>query len=239
MPNVRLAWRPDEDFMVWGAVSRAVRTPSRIDQELTFVGFPGFVDTFRFESEELLAYELGVRAQPFSNATLSATLYRHEYEGLRTSSLSPPLPGGFPVFVGNGLEGEIDGLELWGDLAISDRWRLSAGLTLLQSDFRTAPLSSDVNGSGEDPGYQLFIRSEANLTDALTLDLDLRAIEEVNAQVPTYTSLNGRLGWRLNDHAEIGLAGRNLLDEAHPESFDIAPLLQARRSVQLSLQVSY
>jgi iron complex outermembrane receptor protein len=239
MPNVRLAWRPSETFMLWGAVSRAVRTPSRIDEELTFIGFPGFIDTFRFQSEELLAYELGVRAQPLSNATLSATLYRHEYEGLRTSSRSPPPPGGFPVFVGNGLEGEVYGLEVWGDLAISDSWRLSAGLTLLGSDFRTAPLSSDVNGSGEDPGYQLFIRSEANLTEALTFDLDLRTIEEVNAQVPTYTALNARFGWRLNDSVEVALAGRNLLDEAHPESFDIAPLLQARRSVQLSLHVSY
>jgi iron complex outermembrane receptor protein len=239
MPNVRLAWRPDETFMVWGAISRAVRTPSRIDEELTFIGFPGFITTFTFESEELLAYELGVRAQPLSNATVSATFYRHEYEGLRTSSLSPPPPGGFPVFVGNGLEGEVYGLEVWGDLAISDNWRLSAGLTLLESEFRTAPLSSDVNGSGEDPGYQLFIRSEANLTDAITFDLDLRTIEEVNAQVPTYTALNARLGWRLNDQVEVALAGRNLLNEAHPESFDIAPLLQARRSFQLSLHVSY
>src|SRR6185503_4918452 len=103
--------------MVWGAISRAVRTPSRIDEELTFIGFPGFITTFTFNSEELLAYELGVRAQPLANATVSATLYRHEYEGLRTSSLSPPPPGGFPVFVGNGLDGEVYGLEVWGDLA--------------------------------------------------------------------------------------------------------------------------
>jgi iron complex outermembrane receptor protein len=239
MPNVRLAWRPDGNLMVWGAISRAVRTPSRIDEELTFVGFPGFIDTFRFKSEDLLAYELGVRAQPLSNATVSATVYYHDYDNLRTSSLSPPAPGGFPIFVGNGLAGEIDGLELWGDLAVSENWRISAGVTLLHSDFHTQPLSSDVNGSGEDPNYQLFIRSQANLTPTLTLDLEFRKIDEVDAQVPGYDELNGRLGWRLNDHAELALAGRNLLDEAHPESFDIAPLLQARRAVELSLHVSY
>ena len=234
MPNARLAWRPSDDVMIWGAVSRAVRTPSRIDEELSF---PGFVTPFTFQSEELLAYELGFRVQPTAASTLSATLYRHDYDGLRTSSLTPP--GGFPVFVGNGLEGEIYGLELWGDLALSQDWRLSGGLTLLELDFRTAPLSTDVNGSGDDPGYQLFVRSQANLAADLTLDLHLRAIDEAAAQIPAYIELDARLGWRLNGRVELALAGRNLLDAAHPESFDIAPLLEARRSVQLSARISY
>jgi iron complex outermembrane receptor protein len=239
MPNARLAWRPSDESMVWGAISRAVRTPSRIDEELTFIGFPGFIAPFTFRSEELLAYELGVRVQPTSNSTLSATLYRHDYDELRTSSLSPPPPGGFPLFVGNGLEGEVYGLELWGDVAINDDWRLSAGLTLLDQEFRTDPLSSDVNGSGDDPGYQLSLRSQANLSSNLTLDLHLRAIDEVHPQVPAYVELDARLGWQLNERVEIALSGRNLLDEAHPESFDIAPLLQARRSVQVSARLSY
>jgi iron complex outermembrane recepter protein len=239
MPNVRLAWRPSDEFMVWGAISRAVRTPSRIDEELTFIGFPGFIQTFTFQSEELLAYELGLRFQPTANSTLSATLYQHDYDELRTSSLSPPPPGGFPVFVGNGLEGEIYGLELWGDVAINDDWRLSAGVTLLDQEFRTDPLSSDVNGSGDDPSYQFFLRSHANLSQQLTLDLHLRAIDEVHPLVPAYVELDARFGWRLSERVEIALAGRNLLDEAHPESFDIAPLLQARRSVAVSARVSY
>jgi iron complex outermembrane receptor protein len=182
MPNARMAWRPSDDLTIWGAVSRAVRTPSRIDAELTFVGFPGFIDTFRFETEELLAYELGLRVQPTANSTLSATFYRHDYDKLRTSSLSPPAPGGFPAFVGNGLEGEVYGLELWGGVALSESWRLSAGLTLLDQEFRADPLSTDVNASGDDPGYQAFVRSQANLTDAVTLDLNLRAIDGLAAQ---------------------------------------------------------
>jgi iron complex outermembrane recepter protein len=239
MPNVRLAWRPSDALMVWGAVSRAVRTPSRIDEELTFIGFPGFIAPFTFKSEELIAYELGLRFQPTANSTLSATLYRHDYDELRTSSLSPPSPGSFPVFVGNGLEGEIYGVELWGDVAINGDWRLSAGVTLLDQEFHTDPLSSDVNGSGDDPGYQFFLRSQANLSDAFTLDLSVRAIDEPHPLVPAYVELEARMGWRLNERVEIALAGHNLLDESHPESFDIAPLLQARRSVQVSARLSY
>jgi iron complex outermembrane receptor protein len=236
MPNVRLAWRPPEGPMVWAAISRAVRTPSRIDEELEI---PGLTIPGGFESEELIAYELGMRAQPAANLALSATLYLHDYEKLRTLTLAPPPPGNLPARVGNGLEGEVYGLEFSGDLALSDDWRIGVGVTLLDSDFRTDPLSFDVNGSGEDPGYQFFLRSDANLSDALTLDLDLRAIEEVNPQVPSYVELNARLGWRVNDCTELALTGRNLLDEAHPESFDIAPLLQTRRSIQLSAHIRY
>lgn len=236
MPNLRVAWRPSEGTMLWGAISRAVRTPSRIDEELQF---PPFTRSFTFQSEELLAYELGLRLQPTANSTLSATLYRHDYDKLRTSNLSPPAPGGFPVYVGNGLKGEVYGLEFWTDIAVNDAWRLGGGLTLLESEFRTEPLASDVNGSGDDPGYQVFVRSQADLAPGLGLDLYLRAIDSPSPQVPSYIEVDARLGWRVNERVEIALSGRNLLDESHPESFDIAPLLQARRSVQLSARVSY
>lgn len=236
MPNVRLAWRPADELMIWGAISRAVRTPSRIDEELSL---PPFTRSFTFKSEELLAYELGLRVQPTPNSTISATLYRHDYDDLRTSNLTPPAPGGFPVFVGNGLEGEVYGLELWGDLAVTDAWRLGAGVTLLDSEFRTDPLASDVNGSGDDPGYQFFLRSQADIAPNFALDLYLRAIDEPSPLAPAYVELDARLGWRLTDHVELSLSGRNLLDEAHPESFDISPLLQARRSVHLSARVTY
>jgi iron complex outermembrane receptor protein len=234
MPNIRVAWRPNDDQMVWAAVSRAVRTPSRIDYELQA---PGIIIPGSFVSEELLAYELGYRGQPTSNTALSATLFFHDYENLRTSSLTPP--GVLPARVGNDLEGEAYGLELWSDIGVTEDWRLSAGLTLLEQDFRTGPFASDVNGSGDDPRYQVFLRSHHNLAPDWSLDLDLRSIDEARPDVPGYSELNARLGWRITDAVEIALSGRNLLDGAHPESFDNPPFEQAPRTVQISARVTY
>ena len=84
------------------AVSRAVRTPSRIDRELVN---PGVITPGGFESEYLLAYELGYRTQPTPNSSLSVNLYYHDYEDIRTVNLTPP--GVLPARFGNGLEGEI------------------------------------------------------------------------------------------------------------------------------------
>jgi iron complex outermembrane receptor protein len=39
LPNLRLTWRPSEESTLWAAMSRAVRTPSRIDRQLVFPGF--------------------------------------------------------------------------------------------------------------------------------------------------------------------------------------------------------
>jgi len=234
MPNVRVAWRPDDSSLVWAAVSRAVRTPSRIDRELAV---PGVIVPERFESEYLLAYELGYRVQPIERASISVNLYYHDYEDVRTLNLSPP--GVLPANYGNGLHGGVYGAEIWGDFDVTPDWRLSAGVTLLEEDFDLDPLAIDFNGTGHDPSYQIFLRSQYSFAENWTLDLDLRSIDEVLPQVPAYTDLRARLGWRVNERVEIALAGHNLLDESHPESFDEGALLEARRSVQLSARVTY
>ncbi len=234
MPSVRLAWTPTDSSLVWAAISRAVRTPSRIDRDLRI---PGVILDGNMESENLIAYELGYRAQPTQAFSFSATIFYHDYEGIRTLDLTPP--GALPVEYSNGMDGALYGLELWGDAALTEVWRVSAGLTLLEQDLTPGPLSIDFNGSGYDPGYQVFVRSDIDLAPDWTLGLDVRAIDEVLPTVPEYVELNARIAWQLNETAEIALSGRNLLDEAHPESFDEGALFEARRSVQLGLRLTY
>jgi iron complex outermembrane recepter protein len=234
MPNARLAWRPSENALVWAAVSRAVRTPSRIDYELEI---PGVVVPGRFQSEYLIAYELGYRAQPNAWSSFSINLYYHDYDGVRTLNLTPP--GVLPACYCNGLNGGIYGAEAWADFAVNDDWRLSTGVTVIESDLETDPLAIDFNGTGHDPSYQIFVRSRADLAENWTLDLDLRAIDSVTPQIPGYVELGARLGWRINDNVEIALAGHNLLDESHPETFDEGPITEARRSMHLSARLTY
>ena len=62
-PTARLRWILTPTQMVWGAVSRAVRMPSRVDRDLSQPSeFPVIlVGSDDFESETLIAYELGYR----------------------------------------------------------------------------------------------------------------------------------------------------------------------------------
>jgi len=64
-PSGRLAWSFTTNQMLWAAVSRAVRMPSRIDRQLFAPSTPPFLLAGGpdFVSETVLAYELGYRAQ--------------------------------------------------------------------------------------------------------------------------------------------------------------------------------
>lgn len=234
LPNIRLTWQTDQQSVLWGAVSRAIRTPSRIDRDLVN---PGVVVPGGIDPEVLVAYEIGYRTRPTASSSLSANIYYHEYEGVRTLNLTPP--GALPVSYGNGLHGPVYGIEVWGDVDLNPDWRLSAGLTLLESDLELDPLAIDLNGSGLDPDYQVFLRSHARLAPDWTLDLQLRSIAEVHPTIPGYTDLNARLAWRL-DSVELALVGSNLLDESHPETFDGAPPpLEVRRRLEVTASTRF
>jgi iron complex outermembrane recepter protein len=243
MPSVRLAWRLPGDHLLWAAVSRAIRNPSRIERDFAIAGLvaPGFM-----ASEELIAYEAGYRGRPSVRSSLSVNLFYNAYDDLRTNELDRRLAE--PIYVGNSLEGVTYGIEAWGALDVTDRWRLSAGASWLGKDFKLKPGSLDVSrreAEGVDPDYWLKLRSQMQLTDRLELDLFLRAYGETPASAasgylgaPAYADLAARLGWRITPALELSLAGNNLLDDQHPEASE-ARRKEPPRSLQLGLRWAY
>src|SRR5207237_3403467 len=106
-PSGRLAWTLSQRQTLWAAISRAVRTPSRIDREFYFPGNPPFLlaGGTNFVSEELLAYELGYRVQPHRRLALSLAAFYNDYDNIRSvEQLNPPAP--VPVVLANGQKGE-------------------------------------------------------------------------------------------------------------------------------------
>jgi iron complex outermembrane receptor protein len=233
-PSIRLQWDATQRHSLWAAVSRAVRTPSRIDRDIS-QPIPGFLIVIleggeRFQSEELLAYELGVRGQLGSRVTASLSAFYNEYDKLRSTSLSPPdpifeLP--FPFFFENNLEGDTWGFELSADAQPLEHWRLHAAYRLLQEDLRVVPGEFDFNNAlneTADPQQQAQLRSSLDLPGNLSLDTTLRWMDRRianNAGVPTlvpdYTELDLRLAWKPTPSLELSLAGRNLLHSGHVE----------------------
>ena len=122
-PNARLLWTPSDSWSIWGAVSRAVRTPSRVDRRGQVVaaveppsGFaltqpevlPGFNQissplpivlqqgSGQVDAERVVAFEAGVKHRFSEKLSLDLAAFRNEYERLRTAQLVPPTcePGG-------------------------------------------------------------------------------------------------------------------------------------------------
>jgi iron complex outermembrane receptor protein len=230
LPSARLAWQVTPDHMLWTAVSRAVRTPSRFDRDLTA---PGFLEPASdFESEKLMAYEIGYRGQPTTNTSLSTTLFLHDYSDLRVLAVSPT--SGLFTF-DNKMEGIIYGIEAWGDYQVRPWWRLSAGFTLMQKnlDLKPGAVTAALDQhAGNDPDHQFSIRSSMDLLDNVEFDIGLRSIDDLpNPTVPSYLELDARIAWQVTDQLELSISGFNLLDNRHPETGAAATRIEVPRTV--------
>ena len=217
MPDVRLAWTPARSITLWSAVSRAVRTPSRFDTDLVNRGIlDGNPD---FESEDLIAYELGYRGLLSPNVSLSVSAFHDSYERLRTVEASGPST--FPLILRNNMLGHTDGVEAWGDFSLRDWWRMSAGVATLHKDLRLAAGSRDVFGvafAGNDPHYQWMARSDFDLARDIQLDLGLRSAGRLaSPAVDAYTEADVRIGWQARKNVVLSVEGQNLLHARHVE----------------------
>jgi iron complex outermembrane receptor protein len=221
-PSGRLAWKINQRQMVWGAISRAVRTPSRIDRELFAPSSPPFLLAGGpgFHSEELSAYELGYHAQLSERLSMSLATFLNIYDDLRSIERLNP-SASFPVVIANGLKGKSYGAELTGSYRITDRWRLRAGYTELRIQIDPKPGSTDTTrGSGEshDPNRQFSLRSSLDLPRHVEFDAGLRFVGSIaNQKVPAYSELDVRWGWRPTPKLEFSVVGQNLLHDRHTE----------------------
>lgn len=220
LPNLRLAWQPNDRTLLWSAVSRAVRTPSRIDRQLQ--ALPILAPSTNFESETLTAIEAGYRGQPTDSTTLSISVFYNLYDDLRTTEFAPG--GALPIRLQNGLEGETYGVEAWATQQVTPWWRLKLGLATLGKDFRVKDGHVDITGgesAGNDPDFRILARSQMTLADNVELDLGLRVVDDLERPpVDGYVEADARLGWRVSEALELYVAGRNLLHASHKESFE-------------------
>ncbi|HEV2750580.1 MAG TPA: TonB-dependent receptor [Gemmatimonadales bacterium] len=239
-PGGRVNWTVSPSGTLWAAVSRALRTPSRIDREFFAPGQPPFflAGGPNFVSEEELAYEVGYRHQRGPLALSLATFYSRYY-GLRSLEQANP-SAAFPIVIGNGQDAESYGAELSGDYRVSDRWRLVAGYTELRIHVWALPTSTDTShGSAENhtPDRQFSLRSSADLPGRVSLDGTLRYVGAiVNDEVPAYAELDVRLGWQPVPGLELSVVGQNLLHDQHAEFGTPTARSEIKRGVYGSLE---
>lgn len=228
LPNLRLAWDVDPRSMLWAALSRTVRAPSRLDRDL-YVVDPLQPDAFlvgggaQVLAETARVAELGYRAQPSPALSWSATVFYTDFERLRTleRAQADSVPAAAYVLASLG-KGALRGVELWANWQVARGWRLHAGAVLQDVDVGREPASRDSTGlsflAGNDPRLTWTVRSAHDLGARLRADLALRYVAGLpQAALPSYHELDARLAWQLRPDLEIALVGRNLLHPRHAE----------------------
>jgi len=224
MPSLRVSWKPFDEMLLWAAASRAIRAPTPFDVDVveTFWGSPYILGKPNFHPEDLDAFELGYRQQIMSGLSLSLSGFENVYDDLRNIVGGP---GGSPPYRwGNGMRGDVYGVEAWAAWQVTGWWQLNAGLTVQHEALgfkQGARTLAGIAQAGDDPHHQASLRSSMNLGQDLTVDADLRYVGVLpDPKVPDYAELNLRFGWKITDRIELAVSGLNLLHDKHLEYTD-------------------
>jgi iron complex outermembrane receptor protein len=254
MPTARLLWQIDSETSFWAAVTRAVRTPSYADLGARVVDvdpvvppgtgsnpFPlplrfAAVGSPDFHSEELLAYEVGIRGRFGESTSYDLSVYSMEYDNLRAYSPA----GAFcnpshqrvatnpaclfasdsvitEISFNNEGWGTVRGFELSVHWDLSERWRIRTSYAHADETQKVSPPSIP-SSRASGPRNQAAFRSEWSLGTSLALATWLRYVDEIAAVgIADYWQANVQLSWRVNDQWQLAVGGNNLLDSANLE----------------------
>ena len=258
-PTARLLWTPTKRQSVWAAVSRAVRTPTFLDNDLQLATLPlapgqPFFGQLRnnhdLNSEEVIAYELGWRAQATDKLSFDAALFFNRYDKLLVSQ--PGIPAVdpatrallLPLDATNGEDADTYGIELAATWQIANWWRLYGQYTYLNMNLHADQKLPPASRAGaelvekQSPQNQFYIRSSWDLPGHVEFDLIGRYVDNLTGFTPrikSYVTMDVRLAWKPRDNLELAIVGQNLLDNQHPElgtsPLIRSPLVEVERSI--------
>jgi len=226
-PSIRALWRGGPSWSVWGAISRAVRTPSQFEADLTLASaFLVLRPNDDLTSEKMTAYEIGWRDQIRPGLALDLTAYRQEYYDLISWGFAGIVPPGIvEIQYGNHGHGQSTGVELAATAAITPQWTIKIAGDLMNLGITPGGLgtvaSSNAIDQGASPDNQASVRSLWNVTDDIDFDVWYRHVAKLaTGPIPAYDDLNLRLAWRPTVHIEVSLMGDHLLSAERIEIRD-------------------
>ncbi len=231
-PTTRLLWAFDDKHSVWAAISRAVRSPARTDENVQYFFLNDQTNitiqsNLDYQSETVLAHELGYRFNLTNRFLLDTNLFYNKYNHLRIVEPIEFIPPATVITKNfNKMYGEAYGLEIAASWQARDNWQLITTYSYLDLQLHLEPNTQLIppldtffseQEEGDNPHHQATIRSLLTLPYNLELDMTLFYVDNLsNQHVLNYSRFDVRLGWYSPDW-EVSLGVRNLFDNQHRE----------------------
>ncbi len=183
----------------------------------------------QFQSEDLLAYEVGYRVQATNSFSADVSVFYNSYTNLLTAEPgipfveANPVPTDvvFPLVAENKMSGGTYGVEPFVDWRVLPRWKLFGSYSFLQMKIHKNADSLDPTSdipNGENPEHQVYFRSSIDLPKHIEQDLMVRHVAQLpSLGVPAYTSLDGGVRWKPIANVELSFYGENWTNNQHTE----------------------
>lgn len=241
-PNARILWTMTPHNSLWSSVSRAVRSSTKGEQEITynyvtFADSDGSIKKYEirgnpnFKSEELLAYEIGYRTEVMPLLSFDVALYYNMYKNLRVitpnkvySKVTPPYEV-TEFILSNDMHGRAIGAEVSADWTPIDWWRLQLAYSYqnikMQIDGAYIDEINKGNAEGGTPQHQVSLRSGFDIGRQVTVDLWVRGMDKLASidgnSIPGYLTMDVRFAWKPVKNLEVSIVGQNLFHNQHKE----------------------
>lgn len=254
-PSLRFSWQINPRHLVWATASRSVRLPSRIEVQgriteifpaneisilpivLQVTGNPDI------ESEELRAYEIGMRSIITADTTLDLAVFHNDYDNRILAILSefpyplfecPPGfscgPFFFPIailapltFTNETKKGSNDivGAELVLHKKIEDRLSLKLAYSYSNSRFQSTKLEGAPINPGtlwRDAMNQATFQVKYHINKKMTVDMAYKYVDELSVSgVQKYNSVNLGFHWKIRPGITLSLVGKDISERNHRE----------------------
>jgi iron complex outermembrane receptor protein len=242
-PSAQMLWHPRGTTTLWGSVARALRTPGRLDRDVSALqavspargsnppifiqiqGNPNFVP------EVLIGWSAGLRQLLWSRLYVDVAAFHNQHDNIESyntplfTDTTPTTP--FPYVsmnaeYANGLRGVSDGVELAPDWKPT-RWLEMRGsyshvhvALHSKAGFSQAAVATMIEGSS--PHREASIQGIVSIGPRLEIVPDYRFVSALPAEsTPSYETADARIAYRIDSHLEASMTGRNLQQPRHEE----------------------
>ena len=256
-PSVRLLWKITPHESAWAAVTRAVRTPSQLEEDVTLDRFllarPLTYLEVRgnpaFQPERVIGYEAGYRTAIGSQAFVDVAVFRNRHDDLQSfgaasvavAATPAPVHTLFVLPYANGAAGTSDGVEIAPDWKASQWLQVKGSYSYLSVDVHNTTAVNDILNviatyRGSSPRHQAVVQPILTLPHGWEITQTYRYVSALPARaVPAYATLDARVGWRATPSLEIAVTGQNLFQDAHVEfGHDPGPIVSIARAINVS-----
>ena len=259
-PTVRLLWTPTEHQTLWGAATRAVRTPARLDEDFSLYllalkspqVFAHVVGNRNLSPEVLVGYEAGYRVLATRHFYFDlAGFYNHYNDliGLGNTTLAVVTTPAPTHIVGtlpwtNTGYGHTDGFEISPRLQPFRFWNLNAAYSYLHLSLATKAAFKDNSTTnaymGSSPRHLISVQSAFTLPHGMEFDQTYRHSSALPYQnVAAYHTADARFAWQIGDFT-ASVVGQNLLQPSHAEfANDAGATTAVKRSAYAKLELRF
>ncbi|HHL34970.1 MAG TPA: TonB-dependent receptor [Desulfobulbaceae bacterium] len=266
-PSVRALWSINSDHSLWAAVSRSIRTPSRLERDadinvgsmappqhglMTFIRLQGNDD---LGSETVYSYETGYRGKMTDRLFVDVSLYYNKYNdliaGVPGGAPFPEISTGWPrlvlpVRVEEARDAETYGVEFSCSWNPIDWWRLTGGYTWFH--FNTLDIGNSLEarqGFEEDENaHHLFsLVSYMDLPHNFEVNTSLYVVSALDRfDIRGHARLDLNFSYHPTEKVTLAAGVKNLFDDSHQEFDNTMDGIQASeipRALYAQLTMSF